>query len=233
MSSERSDRYLDRVRQVLAARGIRNARFVDEAREHLLDAIDAGLRRGLTRDAAEEDALARFGPPDLVAAGCEDEETHMAQHAVIGRLTNGLGSAWRRRWWVLVPTAAMTLMTVIGSYFFLPTRYRSASGIVITEVPASFAEVPASFADQRPAADNRMKAGVERMIAQVLSPPHLERIITDFDLYPRERQLMSIDNVAGRMLGDIAIDLFTPSELPQAEAAGFRVSFSRRRRESR
>ena len=78
--------------------------------------------------------------------------------------------------------------------------------------------MPASFADQQTAADNRMKAGVERMIAQVLSPPHLERIITDFDLYPRERQMMSIDNVAGRMLGDIAIDPFTPSELKRPDS---------------
>ena len=55
----------------------------------------------------------------------------MALARMLGRLTGGLAGAWRRKWWLLVPTAVMALVTVAGSYFFLPTRYRSASGIVI------------------------------------------------------------------------------------------------------
>jgi hypothetical protein len=110
----------------------------------------------------------------------------------------------------------MALVTAIGSSYFLPTRYRAASGIVITEVPASFADT---------ATGNPMRGRVERLNAQVLSPSHLERIITDFDLYPRERQTMSIDDVVGRMRGDIAIDLFSPNDLQQGEGTGFRVSF--------
>jgi uncharacterized protein involved in exopolysaccharide biosynthesis len=216
MIPERIGQYLDDVQRLLIARGIRNTRFVDEVREHLVDAVDSGLRHGLSLDAAEELALARFGPAEFVAAGCEDEKALMTQ-GIYGRLRRALDGVWRLKWWMLVPAALVALVTALGSYYFLPPRYRSAGGIMITEVPAS-------FADTQAAAGNRMAGRVERMSARILSPSQLERIITDLDLYPRERQTMSIDDVAARMRGDIAIDLFAPNVL-QGEAAGFRVSF--------
>ena len=59
--SEQVARYLDGVQRLLRARGVSNPRFLDEVREHLVDAVDAGLQRGLPLTAAEEDAVARFG----------------------------------------------------------------------------------------------------------------------------------------------------------------------------
>ena len=113
--SEQVARYLDGVQRLLRARGVSNPRFLDEVREHLVDAVDAGLQRGLPLTAAEEDALARFGPPDLIAAGCEDEETYKAQHRIFSRVNAGL---WRRKWWMVIPAGAMALLTAIGSYYF-------------------------------------------------------------------------------------------------------------------
>jgi hypothetical protein len=61
-------RYLHDLRRELAKRGRRDTRIVEEARDHLADAVEAGVRGGSSRDDAERDALARFGPPHLVAA---------------------------------------------------------------------------------------------------------------------------------------------------------------------
>jgi hypothetical protein len=68
MTSERFDSYLRRLQTALQQRGLLSARIVDEARDHLLDAIDDGMRRGLSREAAERDALERFGSADMLGA---------------------------------------------------------------------------------------------------------------------------------------------------------------------
>ena len=50
------DDYLARLRQELQRHGCEDARLIEEAREHLTDDIDEGVRRGLT-------PRARRGPP--------------------------------------------------------------------------------------------------------------------------------------------------------------------------
>jgi hypothetical protein len=60
------ERYLDELRRELGRRGILDPSFVDEAREHLLDAAEAGRRDGLAAG-AEREALRRFGDAALVA----------------------------------------------------------------------------------------------------------------------------------------------------------------------
>ena len=53
-----------RLERTLKRQGLVNPRIIAEAREHLADAIAAGLERGLSPDAAEGEALARFGTAD-------------------------------------------------------------------------------------------------------------------------------------------------------------------------
>jgi hypothetical protein len=60
------DAYLGRLRREAQLHKSMNARVVDEAREHLLDAIDAGLQRGLSIQVAEYEAFARFGDPNQI-----------------------------------------------------------------------------------------------------------------------------------------------------------------------
>jgi hypothetical protein len=67
MRHERIAGYLDDLARALRARGAYNTRLVAEVRDHLLDALDAAQRRGLTDDAAEGEALAMVGAADLVA----------------------------------------------------------------------------------------------------------------------------------------------------------------------
>jgi hypothetical protein len=77
MPSQRLDEYLKQLADALAARGASDARTIEEARAHLLDAVEAGLHRGLLRDAAEREAITAFGDPDVVA---ERAATERRQH---------------------------------------------------------------------------------------------------------------------------------------------------------
>jgi hypothetical protein len=83
MTSAALEAYLSRLERELRTRGLQKKRIVDEAREHLVDAIEDGLQRGLSVDAAEREALARFGPPEMVAA-------HVATNPKRHRMSNWL-----------------------------------------------------------------------------------------------------------------------------------------------
>jgi phosphoglycolate phosphatase-like HAD superfamily hydrolase len=68
MTSAALEAYVSRLERELRKRGVQDGRIVDEAREHLFDAVEDGRQRGLSVEAAEREALARFGPPEMVAA---------------------------------------------------------------------------------------------------------------------------------------------------------------------
>jgi len=68
MTSERLDTYLHRLQRQLETYGLLNSRIVEEARDHLIDAVDAGVQRGLSTEAAEHEALSRFGTADELSA---------------------------------------------------------------------------------------------------------------------------------------------------------------------
>ena len=68
MTSTALEAYLSRLERELRDRGFQDRRIVDEAREHLVDAVEDGRQRGLSVEAAESQALVRFGPPEMVAA---------------------------------------------------------------------------------------------------------------------------------------------------------------------
>jgi hypothetical protein len=67
MNSQSLDHYVQRLAHTLRREGLVDPRIVDEAREHLVDAIENGVERGLSLDAAERAAFARFGEPGEVA----------------------------------------------------------------------------------------------------------------------------------------------------------------------
>ncbi|MGH9162112.1 MAG: permease prefix domain 1-containing protein [Vicinamibacteraceae bacterium] len=86
MTSAWLEAYLHRLEHELRKRGLLDARIVQEARDHLVDAIEDGLRHGLSIDAAEREAFARFGLPEAVARQC-------AMDTPRGRRTGGWGSS--------------------------------------------------------------------------------------------------------------------------------------------
>jgi hypothetical protein len=68
MTSDPLEAYLSRLERELTKRRLVSARIVEEAREHLVDAIEEGRQRGLSVDAAKREAVVRFGAPETVAA---------------------------------------------------------------------------------------------------------------------------------------------------------------------
>jgi hypothetical protein len=77
MTSAPVEAYLAQLAREIRKRGLLDSRILEEAREHLVDAIEEGLRRGLSVEAAERQAFARFGPPEIVAAGFARERYRM------------------------------------------------------------------------------------------------------------------------------------------------------------
>ena len=144
MTSEPLETYLRQLDRELAARGMWSPRVIEEAREHLVDAIEDGLRRGLSRDASEREAVERFGAPETVAAHLEAERHGMTKWK--DRVAGSLGALWRRRWWIVVPAVLSAAATTVVSYYFLPTRYRSDASIIVVpqRVSPEYVRSPAS-----------------------------------------------------------------------------------------
>jgi hypothetical protein len=61
------EEYLARLELELKQRGLVDVRILEEARGHLADATEKGVQRGLSLEAAEREAIARFGDPNVVA----------------------------------------------------------------------------------------------------------------------------------------------------------------------
>ncbi len=67
MTPDRIAAYLVDLARALRARGAYSRDFVDEVRDHLHDSLEAARRRGLSSEAAEDEAIANVGTPELVA----------------------------------------------------------------------------------------------------------------------------------------------------------------------
>ena len=96
MSTEPLDAYLRRLERELRRLGFDDPRTLDEARDHLLDLIEDGRRRGLPDDDAASDAFERFGAPEIVAAHVvsEGEHTMVDLQRCFGRSGITSGGFW-------------------------------------------------------------------------------------------------------------------------------------------
>jgi len=93
MTSEPLEAYLSRLERKLTKHRLVSARIVEEAREHLVDAIEEGQQRGLSIDAATREALVRFGPPEIVAAHFATEKYRMLNRLFV--ILNGIARRYR------------------------------------------------------------------------------------------------------------------------------------------
>ena len=91
------------------------------------------------------------------------------------------------------------LGTVVVAHY-LPNRYRSETVILV--VPQ---QVPESYV--RSTVTSRIEDRLQSISQQILSRTRLERIIQDFNLYERERQMGIMEDVVERMrTRDIRVD---------------------------
>ena len=75
--------YLGRLARELKKGGLVENRILEEARGHLVDALERGLQRGLPVDVAQQEALARFGEPEVIAANFIDERPGMSTRLLL------------------------------------------------------------------------------------------------------------------------------------------------------
>ena len=71
--------YLHALTRQLWLRDVFDEESFAEVESHLLEAVEAGLRQGLSHPEAEQQALDRFGPVKLVARSFEKERTDVMQ----------------------------------------------------------------------------------------------------------------------------------------------------------
>jgi hypothetical protein len=110
--------------------------------------------------------------------------------------------AWRRRWLLVVPLVVASIGTMLWSSR-LPDRYRSEAVVLI--VPP---RVPQNYV--RPTVTKGLQDRLEGMRQEILSRTRLERIITEFDLYPELRRRTIMDTVVARMREDIGLQVAAP-----------------------
>jgi polysaccharide chain length determinant protein (PEP-CTERM system associated) len=125
--------------------------------------------------------------------------------------------AWKRKWWFLVPTVVIGAATYIWSAR-LPDRYYSETVVLI--VPQT---VPSAYVR------TTITAGIaQRLTAirqQLLSRTRLERLIEEFNLYEREREVMLMEDVVGLMRRHVTIEVPVVRRSRPDDPVSFTVGF--------
>jgi len=123
---------------------------------------------------------------------------------------------WTRKWFVIVPAVVVAVATATWAYY-LPNVYRSTATIVVVppQVPRSIVQstVTASVAER-----------LASMTQQILSRARLERIIQEFNLFPRERETQIMEDVVANMRAlNIRVDV--PRARRNENTTAFTISF--------
>ena len=84
MRTNRIDAYLDRLKRELGLRGLADPETLEELESHLLEARDQAMKKGLDPQAAQQQALDRFGAARLVARRFALERNSMKQRILLG-----------------------------------------------------------------------------------------------------------------------------------------------------
>ena len=125
---------------------------------------------------------------------------------------------WSRRWVIAIPAVVIASATAVAS-IFLPNWYRASTTILI--IPQ---RVPENFVQPTVTADLRER--LTTIQQQILSRTRLERIVQEFNLYPRERSRGAImEDVIDRMRRDINVNLATQRSRREP-VSNFTVSFN-------
>ena len=119
--------------------------------------------------------------------------------------------AWRRKWIIVVPFVACALGTAAYSWR-LPNRYQSDTLIMVVpqRVPESYVKATVT---------SRIEDRLQSISQLILSRNRLEKVITDFNLYPEARRSGIMEDIVQTMrTRDIRVDV--------VKGDAFRVSFT-------
>ena len=128
----------------------------------------------------------------------------------------------RRRWLLIVPA----YLGVMGGLLYSrsqPSLYRSDAVIQVVPQRVPEAYVSATVTER---VEDRLRA----LAQQVLSRTQLEKLITDFDLFPEERRKYPLEDVVVLMTKRVLIEPLATAQTSRREAQSeaFRVSFDYR-----
>lgn len=122
--------------------------------------------------------------------------------------------AWKRKWLILLPAVLVASATFTVAQM-LPNRYRSQTTILV--IPQ---RVPEKFVASTVTAD--VGERLQTISQQILSRTRLERIVEEFNLYPKERQTMIMEDIIEQMRRR---DVGVASDRGRADGGSFTVSF--------
>ena len=139
------------------------------------------------------------------------------QNKSVQTLETYWATAWRRRWWLILPLFLGWGLVVIAGRFMSP-RYRSETVIIVGQQRASEQYVLPNVA-------NDVQARLQNITQQILSRTRLLEIIGRFHLYQQTQGPTDFDASVQQMRRDIKIDLIQAPGRP-GELSAFRVSYS-------
>jgi hypothetical protein len=128
--------YLAELTRELHTRGLDDTPIVEEARGHLTDSAERATERGLSRDAAERDAISRFGTPAVIARQFAAERYRTRDLAVgVTAAAMGIAIAYVNAGPVWNATASLAILIAAGLCGFVapqrPWRWGLALGICL------------------------------------------------------------------------------------------------------
>ena len=110
-----------------------------------------------------------------------------------------LAILWRRRWFLVIPT----VLAGLGAFAYtrtLPDRYKSQTTIMV-QPPRVRPDLVRSSVNSNPA------DRIQTITQQILSRTRLEGIITDLNLYQRERRDGLMEDVIEKMRADVDVQV--------------------------
>jgi polysaccharide chain length determinant protein (PEP-CTERM system associated) len=116
---------------------------------------------------------------------------------------------WHRMWLIAIPVAVISAAAAVFART-LPDLYRSETLILV--VPQ---RVPESYV--RSTVTTRIEDRLQSITQQILSRTRLERIILDFNLYPKRRETGIMEDIVRSMRRDITVQV--------VKGDAFRVSY--------
>jgi succinoglycan biosynthesis transport protein ExoP len=128
-----------------------------------------------------------------------------------------LDMARRRRWWVLASTCAVSAAVALGS-LLLPNRFTSEATVLVVQQ-----QVPERYVI--PNTTYSVRQALESLTEAVLSRSRLLSMVSQFDLYPRERNRLGPEGLVQLMRNDIQIDPIQ-KDATQKDVNAFQISFT-------
>ena len=123
----------------------------------------------------------------------------------------------RRRWYLMAPLLVCGLLGALAAQVW-PLLYKSQALILVEQQ-----KVPEQYV--MPNVITNLQTRLDAMTQQILSRTRLVALIEQFNLYPRERARLTMDEVVDRMHKNIEVSLVQTAGR-QGDVTGFRITYS-------